>query len=81
MVNIEAELGVFEAQKDKDNTDGQVVSQSVQIAPFTYDYLYFNATSDEHTVYDTSRTRISTYRGSAVQQSTSSLTRVPSDMF
>ena len=67
MVNIEAELDVFEAKKDKDNTDGQVVSQSVQIAPFTYDYLYFNATSDKHAVYDTSHIRISTYRGSAVQ--------------
>ena len=66
MVNIEADLDIFEAQKDKDNTDGQVVSQSAQVAPFTYDYLYFNATSDEHTVYDTSHTRINAYRGSAI---------------
>jgi len=75
------ELDIFEAEKDKDNTDGQVVSQSAQVAPFTHDYLYLNATPDEHTVYDTSRTRINTYRGSAVQQSISSLTRVPNDMF
>lgn len=75
------ELDIFEAEKDKDNTQGQVVSQSAQVAPFTHDYLYLNATSEEHTVYDTARTRINSYHGSAVQQSISSLTRVPSDMF
>lgn len=75
------ELDIFEAEKDKDNGVGQVVSQSAQFAPFTHDYLYDNSTTDNHQISDPSRTRPNSYHGSAVQQSVSSLTRVPSDMF
>lgn len=75
------EIDIFEAEKDKDNGVGQVVSQSAQFAPFTHDYLYDNSTEANHKIFDTSRTRPNSYHGSAVQQSVSSLTRVPSDMF
>ncbi|KIM38469.1 glycoside hydrolase family 16 protein [Hebeloma cylindrosporum] len=74
------EIDVFEAEKDKDFTVGHVVSQSAQFAPFTHDYLYLND-SGQWTNFDSTRTRANSYRGSAVQQSVSGLTRTPTDMF
>ena len=71
---------MFEAEKDKDFAVGHVVSQSAQFAPFTHDYLYLND-SGQWTNFDATRTRANTYRGSAVQQSISGLTRTPTDMF
>jgi hypothetical protein len=56
----------LEAEKDKEATTGQVVSQSAQFAPFTHDYLYLNATEDEWKVYDAGRSRPNVYKGSAV---------------
>lgn len=75
------EIDIFEIEKDKANPTGQVASQSAQFAPFTHDYLYGNATSDQYQIYDTTITRPNTYRGSAVQQAVSGLVGLPSDMF
>lgn len=36
------EIDIFEAEKDKLATTGQVVSQSAQFAPFSADYVYGN---------------------------------------
>ncbi|CAA7270511.1 unnamed protein product [Cyclocybe aegerita] len=74
------ELDIFEAEKDKDIPLVHIVSQSAQFAPFSHDYTYNNNTGDWIN-YDSTRTRANTYRGSAVQQSVSGLTRVPADMF
>ncbi|PPR01618.1 hypothetical protein CVT24_005845, partial [Panaeolus cyanescens] len=73
------EIDIFEAEKDKAR-EGHVVSQSAQFAPFTHDYLYNNGTGN-WVNFDETRSRANDYRGSAVQQSVSALTRVPSDMF
>ncbi|KAK0483237.1 glycoside hydrolase family 16 protein [Armillaria novae-zelandiae] len=75
------EIDIFEAEKDKLATTGQVVSQSAQFAPFTADYVYGNATDAEWKIYDESLTRANSYRGSAVQQAVSALTHVPSGNF
>ncbi|KAJ7752819.1 beta-glucan synthesis-associated [Mycena maculata] len=75
------EIDILEAEKDKVNVAGQVVSQSAQFAPFTADYLYINDTADAWTVYNTSVTRPNTYKGSAVQQAVSALTEVPGTGF
>ncbi|KAI0826967.1 beta-glucan synthesis-associated [Trametes gibbosa] len=76
------EIDILEAEKNK-ATDGvgQVVSQSAQFAPFTHDYLYGNDTEDAWTIYDSSRTRPNSYKGSAIQQAVSALTTLPDDMF
>lgn len=75
------EIDVLEAEADKHGRGGQVISQSAQFAPFTHDYLFQNDTADKFFIYDESITIPNTYRGSAVQQAVSSLTRVPADMF
>ncbi|KAF7355633.1 hypothetical protein MSAN_01480800 [Mycena sanguinolenta] len=75
------EIDILEAEKDKINVAGQVVSQSAQFAPFTADYNYLNATADEWTVYNTAITRANSYKGSAVQQAVSALTDVPGEGF
>lgn len=59
------EIDIFEAEKDKDFTIGQVVSQSAQFAPFTHDYLYGNGTG-LWTNWNVTSTRANVYRGSAV---------------
>jgi beta-glucanase (GH16 family) len=74
------EIDVLEAEKDK-VLAGQVVSQSVQIAPFTHDYNYANDTQAEWSINGSSPTRANTYKGSAVQQAVSSLTTVPENIF
>ncbi|KII85737.1 glycoside hydrolase family 16 protein [Plicaturopsis crispa FD-325 SS-3] len=74
------EIDILEVERNKLG-DGQVVSQSAQFAPFTHDYIYLNATSDEWTVYDPTISRANTYTGSAVQQAVSGLTQVPADAF
>ncbi|KAJ3555502.1 hypothetical protein NP233_g12195 [Leucocoprinus birnbaumii] len=75
------EIDIFEAEKDKDNAEGQVVSQSAQFAPFSHDYVYGNSTPDQFTIYNPALTRANSYHGSAVQQAVSGLTTVPTDMF
>ena len=57
------EIDILEAEKNKtDGAVGQVVSQSAQFAPFTHDYLYGNATTDEWDIYDASITRANSYK-------------------
>ncbi|KAJ7673564.1 beta-glucan synthesis-associated [Mycena olivaceomarginata] len=75
------EIDIIEAEKDKLNVAGQVVSQSAQFAPFTHDYIYGNTTGDQWTVYDAVKTRPNSYRGSAVQQAVSALSQVPGEGF
>ncbi|KAH9849652.1 beta-glucan synthesis-associated [Lenzites betulinus] len=76
------EIDILEAEKNKTTGGvGQVVSQSAQFAPFTHDYDYVNDTADAWTIYDSSRTRPNSYRGSAIQQAVSALTNLPDDMF
>lgn len=75
------EIDIFEAERDKQNPTGQVASQSAQFAPFAHDYTYLNDTTSEWMVYDQSKTIPNPYRGSAVQQAVSGLTKLPSDMF
>ncbi|PBK96428.1 glycoside hydrolase family 16 protein [Armillaria gallica] len=75
------EIDIFEAEKDKLATTGQVVSQSAQFAPFSADYVYGNSTDAEWEIYDESLTRPNSYHGSAVQQAVSALTHVPSGNF
>ncbi|KAJ2934244.1 hypothetical protein H1R20_g2843, partial [Candolleomyces eurysporus] len=75
------EIDIFEASKDKQADHGGTVSQSAQFAPFSHDYTYQNATLDQWRNYSPERTRANAFRGSAVQQSVSGVTRVPSDMF
>ncbi|KAF4609534.1 hypothetical protein D9613_012257 [Agrocybe pediades] len=74
------EIDIFEAEKDKNFDVGHVMSQSAQFGPFSHDYLYSND-SNGWTNWDPSRTRANTFHGSAVQQSVSGLTRLPTDMF
>ncbi|KAJ3494437.1 hypothetical protein NMY22_g20074 [Coprinellus aureogranulatus] len=75
------EIDIFEASKDKQNAIGGTVSQSAQFAPFAHDYMYYNDTEDKWKNFDPERTRANSFLGSAVQQSVSGVTRVPSDMF
>ncbi|RDB14975.1 putative beta-glucan synthesis-associated protein C23H3.11c [Hypsizygus marmoreus] len=75
------EIDIFEAERDKDNPNGHVFSQSAQFAPFTHDYIYLNATQDEWVIYEPDMTRPNTYKGSAVQQAVSGIVKVPSDVF
>ncbi|KDR79505.1 hypothetical protein GALMADRAFT_1243340 [Galerina marginata CBS 339.88] len=74
------EIDVFETEKDKDFATGQVVSQSAQFAPFSHDYIYYND-SGQWSNFNPGMTRANTYRGSAVQQAVSALTRTPTDIF
>jgi hypothetical protein len=60
------EIDILEAEKDKEVTTGQVVSQSVQSALFTHDYVYLNATEDEWKVFDVGRSRLNVYKRIAV---------------
>ncbi|KAJ6539690.1 beta-glucan synthesis-associated protein-domain-containing protein [Mycena capillaripes] len=74
------EIDIFEAEKDKANVAGQVVSQSAQFAPFAHDYDYATD-ADSWTIYDTALTRANGYKGSAVQQAVSALSQVPGEGF
>lgn len=75
------EIDIFEASKDKQNAVGGTVSQSAQFAPFAHDYSYYNDSETKWKNFDPARTRANAFLGSAVQQSVSGVTRVPSDMF
>ncbi|KAH6901573.1 beta-glucan synthesis-associated protein-domain-containing protein [Coprinopsis sp. MPI-PUGE-AT-0042] len=76
------EIDIFEASRDKSRPPiGGTVSQSAQFAPFTHDYLYLNESTDYWENFNSPQTRPNGFRGSAVQQSVSGVTRVPSDMF
>ncbi|KAG2004925.1 beta-glucan synthesis-associated protein KRE6 [Coprinopsis cinerea AmutBmut pab1-1] len=76
------EIDIFEASRDKSRPPvGGTVSQSAQFAPFTHDYMIINTTTDHWQNFNPPLTRPNAFRGSAVQQSVSGVTRVPSDMF
>ncbi|GLB40793.1 putative glycoside hydrolase family 16 protein [Lyophyllum shimeji] len=75
------EIDILEAERDKDNPTGHVVSQSAQFAPFTHDYIFGNATPDQWEIFTPDLTRANTYRGSAVQQAVSGLVKLRPDMF
>lgn len=60
------EIDILEAEKDKNAVTGHVMSQSCQFAPFAHDYFYDNSTEDKYHVFDPTRSRANTYRGSAV---------------
>ncbi|KAK7691618.1 hypothetical protein QCA50_005017 [Cerrena zonata] len=76
------EIDILEVEKNKTtNSNGQVVSQSAQFAPFTHDYLYANDTQDAWWIYNSEITHANDYKGSAVQQAVSALTNLPDDMF
>lgn len=59
------EIDILEVEHNKRGA-GQVVSQSVQFAPFTHDYLYLNDTRDEWFINTPNNTTSNSYRGSAV---------------
>lgn len=67
------EIDIFEAQINKDTYTSGRVTQSAQMAPFSYMYYYPNTSADA-TVYDPNETKLNTYRGSALQQAVSALT-------
>lgn len=76
------EIDILEQEHNKTkNSVGGVVSQSIQLAPFTHDYLYANDTEQEAYVVNPLITQANTYRGSVVQQAISQLTHVPDDNF
>ncbi|KAF5372313.1 hypothetical protein D9615_009226 [Tricholomella constricta] len=75
------EIDILEAERDKDEPNGHVVSQSAQFAPFTHDYLYGNESADQWAIFSPNVTRANKYRGSAVQQAVSGIVKLPSDMF
>ncbi|KZV69173.1 glycoside hydrolase family 16 protein [Peniophora sp. CONT] len=76
------EIDILEQEHNK-TTDalGGVISQSIQLAPFSQDYIYANDTQDAFLIVDPSVTQANNYRGSAVQQAISQLTHVPDDNF
>ncbi|KAJ7211437.1 beta-glucan synthesis-associated [Mycena rebaudengoi] len=63
------------SKRDTD-TSGQVVSQSVQVAPFTRDYLYTEG-ADGYQIFDNVKSVPNGYKVSAGQQAISALTSVP----
>ncbi|KIM71738.1 glycoside hydrolase family 16 protein [Piloderma croceum F 1598] len=62
-------------------TNKKYIPQLAQFAPFTHDYLHGNSTSDQWTIHTLDITRPNTYKGSAVQQAISALTKLPEDIF
>ncbi|KAL4079863.1 glycoside hydrolase family 16 protein [Scleroderma yunnanense] len=70
------EIDILEVQYGNLFGDGQVVSQSAQVAPFTHDYLYQNDTQDEWHVYAPNITTPNSYH----QQTISALTELPTDI-
>ncbi|THG94110.1 hypothetical protein EW026_g7294 [Hermanssonia centrifuga] len=76
------EIDILEVERNKTaGSNGQVVSQSAQFAPFTHDYLYGNSTQDQFLIHSPDITAPNSYRGSAVQQAISCLTDLPDNMF
>ncbi|KAH8827649.1 beta-glucan synthesis-associated [Flagelloscypha sp. PMI_526] len=75
------EIDIFEAEHDKSEPTGHVISQSSQFAPFSHDYVRDTANDASYHIYDTGKTRENTYKGSAVQQAVSSISKLPADGF
>ncbi|KAG8826823.1 hypothetical protein FRC19_007391 [Serendipita sp. 401] len=73
------EIDILEAQIEVKTSRGQA-SQSLQIAPFDYGYVY-NDESPATTIHDGTKTRLNTYRGGVWQEALSALTYVDSNCY
>jgi beta-glucan synthesis-associated protein KRE6 len=69
------EIDILEARVDLNVFKGQV-SQSLQVAPFNYQYEFYNATSA--TPIQNSQTTLNTYKGATYQQAVSAVTYINS---
>lgn len=70
------ELDILEAKIDIQGGHGET-SQSLQMAPFDVDYYYGNSTSrGDIRIYDAD-TRLNEYKGGAIQEAISALSKVP----
>lgn len=74
------EIDIIEAQIIISENRGEV-SQSFQTAPFDDYYQWDNTSTSNYKQYDTDLTYWNTYLGGTYQQSVSSLTRVPRDIY
>jgi beta-glucanase (GH16 family) len=75
------EIDILEAQIDLSTTPFQgQVSQSLQIAPYNYQYQFNNA-SPATTINDTSITSINAYKGAVYQQAVSAVSFVDSQNY
>ncbi|OWT39540.1 glucosidase [Cryptococcus neoformans] len=74
------EIDIIEAQIIISENRGEV-SQSFQTAPFDDFYQWDNTSTSNYKQYDTDLTYWNTYLGGSYQQSVSSLTRVPRDIY
>lgn len=75
------EIDILEAQIDLSTTPFQgQVSQSLQVAPYNYQYQFNNA-SPATTINDSSITTLNTYLGAVYQQALSALTVVDSQNY
>lgn len=72
------EIDVLEAQIDIAHAKGQV-SQSVQVAPFNYNYQFNNASSA--TPLEGSTTQFNVYKGAQYQQAISAVTDISSSNY
>ena len=70
---------MFETQIDVSTFTGGV-SQSFQVAPYNYQYQFDNA-SDVTTIYDSSITKLNTYKGGGYQQAVSAVTNIDSSNY
>lgn len=68
------EIDIFETQIDTSRFQAEV-SQSFQVAPYNYQYEFDNS-SDATTLYDTSITKLNSYKGGQFQQAVSAVTDI-----
>ena len=68
------EIDIFETQIDTSRFQAEV-SQSFQTAPYNYQYEFDNST-DATTIYDTSITKLNSYKGGQFQQAVSAVTDI-----
>jgi hypothetical protein len=73
------EIDIFETQVDLSVFQGQV-SQSLQIAPYNYQYNFDN-TTPATTIQDSTITKFNTYKGGVYQQAASAVSYITSDKY
>jgi beta-glucan synthesis-associated protein KRE6 len=73
------EIDILETQVDTNIMQG-AVSQSLQTAPYNYQYNFVN-TSPAATIYDSSITSFNIYKGGVFQQAISSVTTIDSQFY
>lgn len=66
------EIDILEAQVDWRGYG--TASQSIQIAPFDYQWIWNNRTTAGMEIYNTSRTSLNQWKGAATQESASAIT-------